>query len=708
MMKHLINFTCIIIFVFSLLSFSIFSVDTTNAAVNVIHDIDTTIDGLMSPEHVSDEIMVKFRDGIDAPIPAKVHSRTGARIKKEFKRLKNLQLVTVPQNISLKQALRTYLQDSNVEYAEPNYIVHAAVTPDDIYFGNLWGLHNTGQTGGTPDADIDAPEAWDITTGSDSVIIAVVDTGVASNHPDLIDNIWTNTGETSCSDGIDNDGNGYIDDCHGWDFIGNDNDPTDYYGHGTHVAGTIAANGNNSLGITGVMWQAKIMPLRFLGVSGSGTTADAISAILYASNMGAHVINNSWGGDGFSQALKDAIDASPAVVVCATGNSGADNDASPFYPASYTSANIISVAATDHNDALASFSNYGTTTVDIAAPGVSIYSTIPQFNYGSPVTLYIQDFNAASGNLPLSGWSKGGANSTWAITAGTGVGGTNSLEDSPGNNYLSNTYSWAGYMTPVTSVKDNLYTLSFQVKATLQSNYDYRLINYSLDGTNWDWVDFRTGSTGGSFISDSTNAITFAADIANSFYFGFGLYSDLFTNYDGVYIDNVVLTRKTISIGSYGYASYQGTSMAAPHVSGVAGLLKAFDPGLNNIEIKNAILNSADPISSLSGKVLTGGRLNAFAALNSVLCPYEPVSILRMVPAYYTTLQAAYDAAGDGETIQSQALAFTENIDVDLNKSVTMYGGYNCDYTNGIGMTTVNGSVNISNGSLTLGNFILQ
>jgi len=661
----------------------------------------------MSPEHVADEIIVKFKDGIDAQTSSAIHSRTGGHIKKEFKGLKNHQLVKVPLNITLKQALKIYLQDSNVEYAEPNYIVHTAATPDDTYFNSLWGLHNTGQTGGTPDADIDATEAWDITNGSENVVVAVVDTGVAYQHPDLINNIWANEGETSCTDGIDNDGNGYIDDCLGWDFIGNDNDPTDYYGHGTHVAGTITAGGNNSLGITGVMWHARIMPLRFLGVSGSGTTDDAISAILYANANGAHVINNSWGGDGFSQALKDAIDASPAVVVCAAGNDGIDSDASPFYPASYTSANIISVAATDHNDALASFSNYGAATVDLAAPGVNIYSTVPQFNYGAPVTLYSEDFNGSSGNLPRLGWNRGGTNSTWAITTSTGVGGTNSLEDSPSKSYRNRTDSWAGYTTPVESVKDNLYTLSFQWKGALEYDYDYLLINYSLDGTTWDWVDFRTGFTNGSFISDSTSEITFAADITSSFYFGFGLYTDLSVTYDGVYIDNVVLTREQLSIGSYGYMYYQGTSMATPHVSGVAGLLKTFNPALNNIEIKNLILNSVDAKAALSGKVLTGGRLNAFAAVNSVPCP-DPVRILRAVPAYYATLQAAYNAAGDGETIQSRSKTFTENLDINLNKSVIMDGGYDCDFTTSIGRTKVNGSMNISNGALTLGNFILQ
>ncbi|MBI4688580.1 MAG: S8 family serine peptidase [Nitrospirae bacterium] len=597
--------------------------ESPEARDTVRNNKDQLIDQILSYEHVKGELIVRFRDDVTTnksllKDTSAIHSQIGANIKRKFKRVKGLQVVRLPAQLSVRDALKFYLQNPAIQYAEPNYIVRAASIPDDPYFSNLWGLHNTGQTGGISDADIDAPEAWNLTTGSNNVVIAVVDSGVAYNHPDLSGNIWMNSGESSCTDGIDNDSNGYVDDCYGWDFLGADNDPTDYNGHGTHVAGTIAATGNNSLGITGMMWKARIMPLRFLGVSGSGTTADAASAIEYASDNGAHIINNSWGGGGYSQALKDAIDASSAVVVCAAGNSGKDSDLTPHYPSSYTSPNIIAVAATDHNDMLASFSNYGAASVDVAAPGVSIYSTVPAFSYGAAVTIYSENFDAASGDPPLLGWNRGGVKSTWSVTSATGVGGTNSLDDSPTGNYKNNTNSWAGYMTPIVSVKDNLYTLSFKWKGVFESGYDYLDINYSSDGINWDWIDYRTGNTNGNFISDSTNEITGAADMLSAFYFGFGLTSDNTINYDGVYIDDVVLERKPISIGGYNYASYQGTSMAAPHVSGLAGLLKAWNFGLTNLEIKDAILNNIDTLSLLSGKVLTGGRINAYKALSSV------------------------------------------------------------------------------------------
>jgi subtilisin family serine protease len=565
-------------------------------------------------EYVPGEILVKFKDNADALAVNNLHKKIGSFKKKEFKGIR-VHRLKLPDNMSVEEAVDYYKRDPNVEYAEPNYIVHADAAPNDTYFNNLWGLHNTGQTGGTPGADINAAAAWSLTTGSSDVIIAVVDTGVAYDHPDLADNIWTNPGETDCTDGIDNDGNGYIDDCHGWDFVGNDNDPMDYNGHGTHVAGTIAAAGNNGNGITGIMWQAKIMPVRFLGISGSGTTADAISAILYASAEGAHVINNSWGGSGYSQALKDAIDASNAVVVCAAGNSGSNNDSAPFYPAGYNSPNIIAVAATDAMDNLASFSNYGRTSVDLGAPGTGIYSTIPIISYGSPVTLYGETFDGASGGLPLLGWAKGGTNSTWADTVGTGVGGTNSLEDGSSGNYASNTSSWAGYMTPVLSVKDNIYTLNFKWKGQLEENYDYLDINYSINGSSWNWIDYRTGTTNGNFISDSTDGLTDIAEMNDQFYFGFGLTTDSTVNSDGAYLDDITLTRTPLVVSSYSYAYYNGTSMAAPHVSGVAGLIKALKPQLTNLEIKGAILNSVDARASLNGKVVSGGRLNAYKAL---------------------------------------------------------------------------------------------
>jgi subtilisin family serine protease len=345
----------------------------------------------VSDECAPDELLVRFTvPQSDSKIAGKMERVYGKALKRLDKiennysaqGLSNTYRIRLTPGENPKEAREKYRKDPEVMWAEPNYKVSIDLLPGDPSFPQLWGLHNTGQTGGTADADIDAPEAWDLSTGSAEVVVAVVDTGVDYNHPDLAANIWVNSDEVA-GNGIDDDHNGYIDDVRGWDFYNKDNNPMDDNNHGTHCAGTIGAVGSNGMGVSGVMWNVRIMPLKFMSSGGSGYVSDAVAAILYANQNGAHVVSNSWGGGGYSQALKDAIDASPAVVVCAAGNSGKNIDSSPFYPASYTSSNLISVAATDSKDARASFSNYGANSVDVAAPGVSIYSTLKGGSYGS-------------------------------------------------------------------------------------------------------------------------------------------------------------------------------------------------------------------------------------------------------------------------------------------------------------------------------------
>ena len=260
--------------------------------------------------------------------------------------------VELPLGVTMEDALDIYRADPNVLYAEPNYILQITQVPSDPRLADMWGLENTGQTAGTIDADIDAAAAWDVTTGSRSTVVAVIDTGVDYTHPDLATNIWVNADEIA-GDGVDNDNNGYTDDVHGYDFINRDGDPMDDQGHGTHVAGTVGAAGDNGLGVTGVNWNVQLMALKFLGADGSGTTADAIEAIYYARDNGADVINASWGGDPYSQALYDAIAAArdaDQIFVAAAGNGnafgiGINNDESPFYPSGYDLENVLAVAA---------------------------------------------------------------------------------------------------------------------------------------------------------------------------------------------------------------------------------------------------------------------------------------------------------------------------------------------------------------------------
>ena len=300
-----------------------------------------------------------------------------------------LVLLDAPAGMTHGQ-LKSALHGMNVRYIEPDFAVWtAATTPNDPSFSSQWALDNTGQTGGTPDADIDAPEAWDITRGDGSIVVGVIDSGIDYTHPDLASNIWGNPGEIA-GNGIDDDGNGFIDDVHGWDFVNNDNDPTDDRSHGTHVAGTIAAAGNNGVGVTGVAWNAKLMALKTLDSAGSGTTSAAVAAVNYVTMMrttegvNVRLTSNSWGGAPYSTALYDAIrDGGNAgmLFIAAAGNAASDTDLAPFYPAGYEIPSVISVGATEFDDQLRATSNYGVNSVYVFAPGGSILSTVPGGGY---------------------------------------------------------------------------------------------------------------------------------------------------------------------------------------------------------------------------------------------------------------------------------------------------------------------------------------
>ena len=318
-------------------------------------------------EMVADHVIVSLREGVAVEALEKLGETFGAKILRPLSDGRTFVVqLEAPSLDAVAEAVEYFTKAAGeVAYAEPDYIRHISKVPNDIMYGDLWGM-----------AKVSASAAWDITTGDSKVVVAVIDTGMDMNHPDLLPNLWHNADEIA-GDGLDNDGNGYVDDVTGWDFVTEDNNPDDADGHGTHCAGTVGAVGNNANQVVGINWTVGIMPLR-VGTGQGLADSDIVDGIRYAARNGARVLSNSYGGQGFSQTVYDAIEYANnmgAIFVAAAGNESSDNDATPIYPASYDLPNIIAVAATDENDQLASFSNHGATSVDLAAPGVNIVST---------------------------------------------------------------------------------------------------------------------------------------------------------------------------------------------------------------------------------------------------------------------------------------------------------------------------------------------
>ena len=326
---------------------------------------------------VEDELLVKFKNGADTAAARETHALTGARVLEEFPAI-GWQRIKLPKGVSIKSAIERYENSSEVEAAQPNFYYHLLATPNDPEFAGMYGL-----------TKISAPAAWDLTTGSSTVVVADIDTGLRYTHQDIAANAWTNAGEIN-GNGIDDDGNGFVDDYYGYDFFYNDSDPADQNGHGTHTAGTIGAVGNNGIGVVGVNWNVRLMAIKIYSPAGTDTTSamliNAYNYVTLMKNRGVNirVTNNSYGGCleacGYDQATKDALDAmgnAGILNVFAAGNANANNDttAAPSYPATYTSPSIIAVAASTSTDDRASFSSYGVVSVDLAAPGAGIRST---------------------------------------------------------------------------------------------------------------------------------------------------------------------------------------------------------------------------------------------------------------------------------------------------------------------------------------------
>ena len=602
------------------------------------------------PFYKEGEVIVKFKKNIRASQIQAAISTSDIHIANSFPILSRAKaspyMLVKSKKLSTQALLKQFKADPNVAYVEPNYLYHTQEVPNDPKFDQLWGLLNTGQsvsgTAGTAGADIKAAEAWDVSTGSSNVVIAVIDTGVDYLHEDLKANMWENPHEIP-GNGIDDDNNSYVDDVYGIDAANNTGDPMDLIaeegGHGTHVAGTIAATGNNGKGIAGVSWHTRIMALKFLSSNG-GTTEDAIECLEYVieqKQKGVNIVatNNSWGGGGFSQALHDTIKATTdlgILFIAAAGNKENDNDANAYYPASYDLDGIITVAATDQDDVLITKenhyygSNYGATSVDLAAPGINIFSSTPRQHMPKSSDIFFDDMENG-----LENWVTGGTNNHWTISDNQEIfdntqfpvpSPTHFLSDSAGGVYDNNTDAWILLKSSLDlssyTTGDHIY-VAFGSAMDIEASYDHATVEVSGDNSQH-WTTLFDCSGYGYYWQ-----ITYAFEIPDSvktsqFTLRFHITTDDSVQHYGWLIDNVGIGTGVDSL--YGYKG--GTSMATPHVTGAAAVLASLFTNDDMATRKSRIMDSVDLLESLNGKVLSGGRLNLKKAIDTgaaTICP---------------------------------------------------------------------------------------
>ncbi|HBS41433.1 MAG TPA: hypothetical protein DEA26_02045 [Oceanospirillales bacterium] len=529
--------------------------------------------------HVAGELLVTFKDSADARQAMSILGRLGAtnvealRIPKFAQDSELGRTMKVSLDGDLKSKIKAIAALRSVEWVEPNFIVYADYKPSDPMYSELWAMKNKGQTGGTAGADITAQKAWNRSTGESSVIVGVIDTGIAYDHPDLAANIWVNTGEIP-DNGIDDDGNGYVDDIHGINCITGSGDPYDDQGHGSHVAGTIAAVMDNGEGVVGVAPGVTLMGLKFLSAEGSGSSDDALECLLYSVEMGANLTNNSWGGGFPSFSMKRAIDLAGdagQLFVAAAGNDGTDNDVRPHYPSNYTSANLVSVANSDHNDMLDSSSNYGAVSVDLAAPGTGILSTVPY---------------KATAEINVLGMTYTGAGMTNAAL------GTASAAMSDGGLCDTTDASWSG--TVVLCERGEISFFDKVMNAQASGAVGVAVYN------NEPGIVYGTLGDGNS--SDIPAIGISQAD-------GQTLVAS--------YLGNVGEVVNTFDPNGLGYDTYTGTSMASPHVAGAAALMLSVNPSLTPAKLKKKLMNTVDKPASMAGTTVSEGRLNLDKALHA-------------------------------------------------------------------------------------------
>ncbi len=588
--------------------------------------------------YVEGEILVKYKktkidlETIEGRASPFKFNKTKWIEKTEDLRKNNISVLKIKDNESFDEEIKKLKNDPNVEYAQPNYQYYPSViSTNDTHKGLLWGLDNTGQTintvTGTPDADIDAPEAWAIDDGTNStVVVAVIDTGVAYNHPDLANNMWDGS---NCKN---ENGDVVVGGCnHGYDYEDGDNTPLPTNNsHGTHIAGTISALKNNNKGIIGVAPQAKIMAIKT-----SLTTSNIILSINFAQENGAKVINASWGGGSNDTALKNTIGSFTGLFIAAAGNANNNNDTTPMYPCSYNLANIICVAATNQNDALASFSSYGLVSVDVGAPGVNILSTIPL-----ETIILNETFEGVTPPAVPSGWVKGGVNNNWRtfqLDNGSFWGKVLYGDlTSPYANNASTTITSTSYDLSAGGANIDFWTRCDTEYGA--SWTDYMALDFSNDsGSTFTevlkWSEYSIDSNR----SPAGNAIKYFENLSISdeyltsdFKFRFRWVTNSSgNNFNGCLVDDVKITK--FSNGSdekYGYMN--GTSMATPNVAGLAALIGGYNPNLTTEQIKNIILSTGDELPALSSKTVSGKRINAQKALQAAI----PISSTKAITAF--------------------------------------------------------------------------
>ena len=536
------------------------------------------------PEYVEGEVIVTLKGSVTLDASRKALGRHSMAMSKHFgalskKRGRDSGLVRV-KGRSTADLIAELKNDPSVETVEPNYVRHVfGSAPNDALFVQMWALSNTGQAvnglGGTSGDDIKFMGAWSLARpATGDVVTAVIDTGVDYHHPDLAGNIWTNAAETP-ADSLDNDGNGYVDDIYGWNFAAGTSDPSDSGVHGTHVAGTIAAIGNNQTGVIGVCYRAKIMPLR---VSNDGDTMDdaaIIEAIQYTTMMkqrGVNVvaINASFGGPGFDSVMQAAIQAAgdAGIIFCAAaGNDSADNGTTETYPANYHLPNMIVVAATDSRDSLAGFSNYGATNVDLGAPGVNIMSLRPTNSPGRTAYVQLGSTMYAAGSLEYSGTS-------------TGISGP--IYDC-GLGYLTNFP--AAVNGNIALISRGAFFFSDKVANAIAAGARAAIIYNNVSGN---------------FSGTLTTPSNWIPAISIS-------------QADGLAIKAALPRGGTVANYPDPAKIYQfldGTSMATPHVVGAVAFAAMNFPDESVTQRVQRLLSNVDIVPGLQGKVRTGGRLN--------------------------------------------------------------------------------------------------